>query len=93
VPLWDEIVPYSSVGEESKAVIEQGAGLLFVTFEKGKQITHSIPTSWVTYTFKNSEGGIQIDNDSYQKTIWLIDIWLEQIADNSKNTCTVGISS
>lgn len=75
VPLWDEIIPYSSVGEASKAVIEQGAGLLFVTFEKGKQITHSVPTSWVTYTFKHPEGEIHVDSNSYQKTVSLTDIW------------------
>lgn len=57
VPVWDEIIPYTSTGEESNAVIEQGAGLLFVTFEKVKQITHSIPTTWVTYKFKDSKGG------------------------------------
>lgn len=68
MPVWDEIVPYSSVGDEFNAVIEQGAGLLFVTLEKGKQDTHSIPTTWVTYKFKSPKGTTQMKIDRCRST-------------------------
>ena len=62
VPTWDEIIPYTIAipGEESRAVVEQGLGsaLTFVTFERGKELTYRIPTTWVTYNFRDADGKI-----------------------------------
>ncbi|KIX03123.1 uncharacterized protein Z518_06673 [Rhinocladiella mackenziei CBS 650.93] len=56
VPTWDNIIPYSTNGEELTAVVEQGSGLTFVTFEEGRRYQHpEIRTSWVTYKFRNAD--------------------------------------
>jgi hypothetical protein len=56
VPTWDEIIPFSFNGKNEISVIEQGSNLTFVTLEKGKQMHHSIPTTWVTYKFLKDDG-------------------------------------
>ncbi|KAF7503245.1 hypothetical protein GJ744_004073 [Endocarpon pusillum] len=72
LPIWDEIIPYSPHGDERSAVVCQGSGLSFITFEgKGTREIHSIPTDWVTYNFLKVEDCRRFQKELYGRDLCL----------------------